>query len=397
MFRTPRRDRQSRSSAERLELDHPGLHLPLSSGARPRVKSSTTQLSTEPPHPTEDEFPELPRGPLPETPPRLVSPQPPAAAENTAPVHYAISLPATPISQHTASHNTSICARQAISEHLPPSSSQRAPIWTGPVTWVEGGRRFRRRRGRRRGTGYSSRLSEEIKPDTFDDGKDQSLLNPASTQQLAAPRSSSMPIFPSSSHGHPHVSSPPPPPSPTSTVARFPDDPRGPSSWPIVHSTSKQRRKSSSTLLSEIGNSVAQSVRGNFDSGESLQEEKITDHSTTSPILGLTPPANPLPINQINPIDNQSDFWPKYRDTVRERMLREREETPDVYTSDDSVTGFDQLEPRAVANTSVQPPGPGPAPFRPTSGVPLQQNPQARNSQINASRLTNGKLGMLSS
>ena len=41
--------------------------------------------------------------------------------------------------------------------------------------------------------------------------------------------------------------------------------------------------------------------------------------------------------------------------------------------------------------------GPGPAPFRNASGVPLQQNPQARNSQVNAPRLTNGKLGMLHS
>lgn len=39
--------------------------------------------------------------------------------------------------------------------------------------------------------------------------------------------------------------------------------------------------------------------------------------------------------------------------------------------------------------------GPGPAPFRNASGVPLQQNPQGRSSQINAPRLTNGKLGTI--
>src|SRR6516162_9621001 len=39
--------------------------------------------------------------------------------------------------------------------------------------------------------------------------------------------------------------------------------------------------------------------------------------------------------------------------------------------------------------------GAGPAPFRTSSSLPLQQNPQARNSQMGAGRVTNGKLGTL--
>jgi len=52
-------------------------------------------------------------------------------------------------------------------------------------------------------------------------------------------------------------------------------------------------------------------------------------------------------------------------------------------------------EPTLVNNETDEAinPGPGPAPFRNASGVPLQQNPQARNTQINTGRLANGKLG----
>ncbi len=66
-------------------------------------------------------------------------------------------------------------------------------------------------------------------------------------------------------------------------------------------------------------------------------------------------------------------------------------------TNDSSDIAAQLTSRESHTNLDTMNSGPGPAPFRNASGVPLQQNPQARNSQVNAPRLTNGKLGMLHS
>ena len=65
------------------------------------------------------------------------------------------------------------------------------------------------------------------------------------------------------------------------------------------------------------------------------------------------------------------------------------------HTKDSSGTAAQFASVTADTDVDFLNSGPGPAPFRNISGAPLQQNPQTRNSQINASRLTNGKPGML--